>query len=256
MSSDYEKNLEKFDELITIGRQLHLKKSGLLTRINDLNLFAKWSSSALHLVSVVYGQDSTYFSSLKIKVNKGHKWLETIKGMLESARDSYVFSNELYVHESELTNQTQSKPKKTRKVFIIHGRDEDLKNKVELLFDNVDVDYTALHLEEDMTGTLIEKFTSEAETCDYAVALFSPDDETKDGELRPRQNVILELGYFLGKLGKEKVRILLKGGVEIPSDLRGILYSTVDESVDWKVKVLEEMNAVGFKIPIDVKKIK
>jgi predicted nucleotide-binding protein len=68
----------------------------------------------------------------------------------------------------------------------------------------------------------------------------------KDGQGRARQNVILEIGYFLGLLGKERVRMLVKGDTEIPSDLYGVLYEKYDESGAWKIKILKEMIAVGI----------
>jgi len=84
--------------------------------------------------------------------------------------------------------------------------------------------------------------------------LLSPDDlgtsRDKREELKPqaRQNVIFELGYFIGKLGRKRVSVLYKENVEIPSDYEGILYVEMDKGGGWKQKLAREMKEVGIKI--------
>ena len=67
---------------------------------------------------------------------------------------------------------------------------------------------------------------------------------------RARQNVILELGYFLGKLGRNGVCALHKAGVELPSDYQGVVYVEMDQAGGWKARVAQEL--VGAKVPIDL----
>jgi len=118
------------------------------------------------------------------------------------------------------------------RVFIVHGRDEGSKEMVARFVEKL-VGSPPIILQErpDQGRTLIEKFEDYGEV-DYAIVLLTPDDVgalkaeyEEKGELQPRarQNVILELGFFLGKLGRKRVCALLKGNVEIPSDLSGIL---------------------------------
>src|SRR5699024_8654437 len=108
-------------------------------------------------------------------------------------------------------------------VFIIHGHDNGLKNEVKLLLTRVGVNNIVLHEQPDKGRNIIDKIVEESYTSNYAIALLSPDDILNDGSKRSRQNVILEAGYFIGRLGKERVRLLKKGDIEIPSDLQGIL---------------------------------
>ena len=68
-----------------------------------------------------------------------------------------------------------------------------------------------------------------------------------------RQNVILELGYFMGKLGRERVCVLHKEEVELPSDIYGILYVSMDSSDGWQLKLAKEMKQAG--LPIDLNKL-
>jgi len=135
-------------------------------------------------------------------------------------------------------------------VFIIHGHDGDLKTKVQLLLMRAGVSNIVLHELPDRGRTIIDKLINETNNAGYAIALLTPDDLTQAGETRARQNVILEIGYFLGILGKERLRMIVKGNVEIPSDLHGILYEKHDDHGAWKIKLLKELQAVGIYVDI------
>ncbi len=72
----------------------------------------------------------------------------------------------------------------------------------------------------------------------------------KTAHNHPRQNVILEFGYFVGRLGRDKVSCLLKKPVEQPSDMQGIVYLSFKESLEEiKAEILNELGAVGYQIP-------
>lgn len=136
------------------------------------------------------------------------------------------------------------------KVFLIHGHDINLLREVQLLLNRANIKVIVLAECSDMGRVIIDKLIEEGKGAEYAIALLSPDDLMKDYSIRARQNVILEIGYFLGKLGKEKVRMLKKGNVEIPSDLKGILYTDYNNS-GWQLNILKEMQAVGLKIDLN-----
>jgi predicted nucleotide-binding protein len=68
---------------------------------------------------------------------------------------------------------------------------------------------------------------------------------------RARQNVILEMGYFIGRLGRERVCPLYTKGVELPSDLYGLLYTEIDSSEHWKIKMAKELKAAGYNIDVN-----
>jgi len=86
----------------------------------------------------------------------------------------------------------------------------------------------------------------------FAIVLLTPDDEGfKKGETpkpRARQNVVLELGYFIGRLGRERVCALIRGNVEIPSDFGGVVYEQFDESGGWRQALGRELQDAGFEI--------
>lgn len=138
-----------------------------------------------------------------------------------------------------------------KRVFIIHGHDENMKINVQLLLERAKVKGVVLHERPDRSRTIIDKLIEESQGAVYAIALFSPDDKTEDGEKRARQNVILELGYFIGLIGKQNVRILYKDGTSIPSDIQGVLYEPYDSNGNWKMRLLKEMKEAGVEVDIE-----
>ncbi len=133
-------------------------------------------------------------------------------------------------------------------VFIIHGHDHNLKVEVQLFLERGKVKNKVLHEVPDRGRTIIDKLVEETADARFAIALFTPDDITADQNLRARQNVILEVGYFIGKIGKSNVRMILKDQIEIPSDLSGILYEKYNEGSDWKINLIRELKAAGIEI--------
>jgi predicted nucleotide-binding protein len=103
----------------------------------------------------------------------------------------------------------------------------------------------------DLGRTIIEKFEACAAEVGFAIVLLTPDDlsGTAGGMAsgaRARQNVVFELGYFAGKLGRGRTCLLRKGNVDIPSDLYGVIYSEMDPAEGWKRKLARELKAAGF----------
>ena len=131
--------------------------------------------------------------------------------------------------------------------FIVHGHDNEVKLEVKDLLRSAGVHTIILHEVANLGRTIPEKLIQESEKAGYAIALLTPDDIIEGDIVRARQNVILEIGYFMGKLGKERVTLLLKGNLDIPSDLQGMLYTRYDTSGAWKSKILIELIALGIK---------
>ncbi|WP_299124526.1 nucleotide-binding protein [uncultured Tenacibaculum sp.] len=133
------------------------------------------------------------------------------------------------------------------KIFIVHGHNNELKLEVARF---VETDYkkeaVILHEQPSKGREILGKFEDEA-VVDLAIAIWSKDDLgqlNKDGEkLKPRarQNVIFETGYFIGKLGRDKVIVILEDGIETPSDYSGIMYIS---SSDWKYKLGKEITEI------------
>ena len=78
--------------------------------------------------------------------------------------------------------------------------------------------------------TIVEKLERVSQLCTFAVIVMTRDDEIKDGGLRARQNVVHELGFFQGKFGRRNVVLLVEGGVELFSNISGIVYIGFDRA--------------------------
>lgn len=140
----------------------------------------------------------------------------------------------------------------SNKVFVVHGHDEAALQGLARFLEKLGLDAIVLREQVDQGRTIIEKFEACAEGVGFAVVLLTPDDlggavSAPEPNARARQNVIFELGYFAGKLGRGKVCLLRKGRVEIPSDLFGVIYTEMDSAKGWHTKLVREMKAAGLQ---------
>jgi predicted nucleotide-binding protein len=143
------------------------------------------------------------------------------------------------------------------KVFIVHGHNNEIKVNVARTIEKLGLEAIILHEQANSGKTIIEKFEEHSEVA-FAIVLLTDDDLGKSKKAdnlnnRARQNVILELGYFIGKLTRNKVCPLYMPGVELPSDLLGLLYIELDSEESWKFKLAKELKASG--LDVDVNKI-
>lgn len=110
------------------------------------------------------------------------------------------------------------------KIFISHGHNELLKYKLKDFIQNTLHREPLILSEMPNNGmTVVEKLEAASKLCNVAIVLLTKDDETKEGGMRARQNVIHEIGFFQGKYGRQKVILLREQGVEIFSNISGIL---------------------------------
>ena len=150
-------------------------------------------------------------------------------------------------------------PKRTfgSEIFIVHGRDDGTKDTVARFIEKLHLEVTILHEKPSGGKTIIEKLEEYADNAGYAIVILTPDDvgalkDRIEDESKPRarQNVVFELGYFIGKLGRDRVCPIFKGKVEKPSDIDGIVYVTM-ENEDWKQKLGQEMKNAGFTVDMN-----
>jgi predicted nucleotide-binding protein len=153
--------------------------------------------------------------------------------------------------QSSGTLAPKSLTPRSNRIFIVHGRDNETKESIARFVTRLGLEPVILHEQANKGRTIIEKFREEAADIGFAVVLMTPDDETAEGTMRARQNVILELGFFLGQLGNAKVAALVKGDVETPSDFDGVLYVQVDESGAWRFMVAKELKAAGYEVDLN-----
>lgn len=126
-----------------------------------------------------------------------------------------------------------------------------MREKVARYLEHLGFEAFVLHEQSNRGKTLVEKLEANSDV-GFAVILVSGDDHgSKMGDApkpRARQNVILEWGYFWGRLGREHVIVLKKGDAELPSDLSGLVWELFDDHGAWKVKISGELEAAGFTV--------
>lgn len=159
--------------------------------------------------------------------------------------------NEQQVEPALSVPQSQTKREVSRKVFVVHGHDEGAKEKVARYLTKIGFDPIILHEQANAGQTVIEKFEKHSDV-GFAVVLLTPDDVGSEiggtPAPRARQNVILELGYFMGRLGRTRVCALKSGELEVPSDYAGVVYEQMDAAGAWKTALARELEAAGHQV--------
>ena len=179
--------------------------------------------------------------------NKTNASIHSLTGQLVIP---FVRDYKVYV-QSKGNIHTMLKAPLSRKVFIVHGHDDGARESVARFLERIGLEAIILHEQANQGRTVIEKVVAHGDV-GFAVVLLTPDDEgcVKGGtpEPRPRQNVLLELGYFIGRLGRDKVCALKRGELEIPSDFAGVVWEQMDNNDGWKQSLARELKAAGHAI--------
>lgn len=158
-------------------------------------------------------------------------------------------------HQSTSPVTPNSVARNKRKVFIVHGRDNDAKQEVSRFIERLGLEAIILHEQASSGMTIIEKIEHYSNDADFALVLYTPCDLGRGNhesnippKNRARQNVVFEHGYFMAKLGRENVCALVKGDIEAPNDISGVVYVNLDSSGAWKSEVVKELQACGYTI--------
>lgn len=192
-------------------------------------------------------------------MNFGHEWfydgskvIAGIRKMTKSVIVPFGRDYKAYVQQQLPVPVTETRPADKTKVFIVHGHDEGPRETLARFLEQQGLEAVILHEQANRGMTIPEKLVQYGNV-GFAVVLLTPDDfgraKADAGEKpRARQNVILELGYFVGRLGRDKVCGLLKGDIEIPTDYVGTVYVRWDDAGAWKMSLAKELDAAGYDI--------
>ena len=245
------------------------KLKGIIDEIDDLISrgvrpsnadFQAWKTKAERFLISVYGKDGLEYE----KFTKTHfslgiytfgtpdsEFVEACRNGLKTTKAVFL----TYLEELEEVNDVPLsqnafpvKPTFT-KVFIVHGHDGELKQSVARIIEKQGIEAIILSEQANQGRTIIEKFEDYSDV-DGAICLFTSDDigrakDDIDGKPRARQNVVLETGYFMGNLGRNRIVILADNGVEMPSDLSGVVYTS---TANWQIDLLKELKAIGYTV--------
>jgi len=160
--------------------------------------------------------------------------------------------------QSTVSNPSNEVPPKcnNRKVFVVHGHDEALRLKVASALTVLEFKPIILRDQPNKGRTIIEKFEDNSDA-GFAVVLLTADDIGYDKKKpeeacdRARQNVVLEMGFFIGKLGRDRVMVICDPSVEKPGDVSGVVYTDSTNDGNWRFELVRELKAAGYSVDGD-----
>lgn len=263
---------EKLLERIEKGKQL---KEEPINSGNDLNAvqkaYYKWNDFNTELLKrqftteqlsdeyshwIGIGSILMHETSLGEKIGDLHKDIDDKVHRL----DSIVERLELIPVSDQVKAATSStsKPKRTidrNKVFIVHGHDNEAKLEVARFIEKIGFEPIILHEQASGSKTIIEKIETYSDV-GFGVVIYTPCDlgakssDTANFNGRARQNVVFEHGFLMGKLGRPNVCPLVKGSVETPNDISGIVYTSMD-STNWQLELANELRTAGYAVDMN-----
>ena len=251
MSSDYEKLkklYDQIDELITMD-------------INDSEFiysFVTWNTSCMGFLSRKYGETSPEYSSYKMLISQLPN-----EQPPDYSRNKFIMQTRILplikrIFENLLEDLKESKTminNDAKNVFIVHGHDGELLNKISSLIYKVGIHPIILKNEIDNSMTIIEKLEEYGDTAKVAIILFTPDDvgkcKTDNEEERARQNVVFEADYFMALLGRKNTLVIKSGNVKLPGDIDGVIYTDKNDEMKLVKELRAKLNANGFNVSLD-----
>lgn len=252
------KTVEKFKTIINSIEPLIQKRC-----TSDSLEFKSWHEKTIRFLAKQYGSNSDEMTRFKeIWFSPGvwtydmtdRDYIEVCTNGLREAREILlVYLEDLEEEQNDMVTENENIELKTvnshTKVFVVHGHNGEMKEAVARLIEKQGIQAIILHEQANQGATIIEKFERNSDV-GGAICLFTADDLGRakadaEDKKRARQNVVFEAGYFIGKLGRKNVILIADKGVEIPSDLQGVVYT---ESTNWQFSVLKELKAMGYCI--------
>ncbi|MGZ4159400.1 MAG: TIR domain-containing protein [Neobacillus sp.] len=251
--------LEIIDSLINLAETLRYsdsKKSSELKRRSAMIIRNIFGENSIHLDTL----SKIDFFPVASPANEESYQSKWYSGRGEITNLFNLMREEIAIFHvtNDDTKTSLISSEKGSQIFIVHGHDNEMKQSVARFIEKLGLEPIILHEQSDEGRTIIEKFEDSSSRAFFAIVLLSPDDfvsslaNESQKMYRARQNVIFELGYFIGKLGRKSVFVLHKqiGNFEMPSDYAGVLYTPYDEE-SWKFKLAKELKACEYTIDLN-----
>lgn len=206
----------------------------------------------------VIHSSNLYFSGINSKGNEARKEEMWYKGkdILLGLMDTLIYQLDISEGFRDQSITVQSSRNDRTKVFIVHGHDDGAKNEAARFVEKLGFEAKILHEQVDSGATIIEKLEKYTDV-GFAIVLYTECDiggvksNPEDLKPRARQNVIFEHGLLIGKIGRANVVALVKGDVEIPNDISGVVYKSMDTGGAWKYSIAREMKSSGYDVDMN-----
>lgn len=261
----------KLSEIIETGKEL-LNRS--ITNIPELEKnkkdFYSWDDYNSEYLKQVFNNENNQYKRTYDKTNNFDVYFlsgndspnQKLKELKDDISNKVIFLERLF-DKVDLLKSAIEEPLPTviisktvdssnNNIFIVHGHNVAVQQSVARTLEKLGLNPIILSEQPNAGNTIIEKFEANTDV-GFAVILLNDDDEGKsktdiDLKSRARQNVILELGYFIGRLGRKRVLPLYSEGVELPSDIHGLLFIPIDKADTWKFALVRELKEAGYNV--------
>lgn len=252
---------DKINELIAEGETYTFKTNSYTKSYGTFSRagikMQAWIAECEDFIILNYGIESVPYRvySRFVRANLDGNSIETF----DKQRDIIIsaLTSCLRISPKTVSNTpVESKSFNLSQVFIVHGHDETAKIKVARFLEKLDIQPIILHEQASAGNTIIEKI-EEYSNVGFGIILYtSCDVGGKHGNppilnARARQNVVFEHGYLMGKIGRDKVCALVKGSIETPNDISGVVYVPMDDSDAWHIQIAKELKRSGYSVDMN-----
>jgi len=250
---------EKIEELIKESEQHSFQNNCYNSQYGTYSKagvqLQSWMAECEDLISSNYGKESApwkIYERIDIRHFNGYKKDDFDR---EVTKVVSALSASLRINPKGKKLQISTKELDLTKVFIVHGHDDLLKTEVARFIEKLGLEAIILHEQASSGNTIIEKI-EEHSNVGFGIVLYTPCDIGAKQEVKPklqsraRQNVIFEHGYLIGKIGRRNVCALVKGNVEKPNDISGVVYISTQE--DWRLSLTRELRNSGYEIEMNL----
>jgi predicted nucleotide-binding protein len=212
-----------------------LPKGAIENLRRDIDL-GRWELSRTHWAI----KDEPIF---EILIKKGYITLEQLQASQQSHSANYPDPQPIVTPPGVLN---------LKQIFIVHGHDDIAKLEMAAFIKSLGLEPIILHLQASSGRTIIEKIEHYSNV-GFGIVLYTPcDTGAKVGAMtssyRARQNVVFEHGYLIGKLGRSRVVAIVRGVIETPNDISGVIYIALDAQNHWQSELKKELRAAGYQI--------
>ena len=252
-------NYNSWDMSVSMFCRRHLTDHPLYPKIEEALSYTydlRIRFSRLMELLDTIGKDDEYW---KAETPQQMASASTVAFMPSVTRSDSVFPTVMLHQHDQANGNASTAPNSKPSVFIVHGHDSAAKQEMARFLENVGFKAIILHEQPDAGKTIIEKIEANTDVS-FAVVLYTEcdlgrakNDSPSQEKFRARQNVVFEHGYLIAKLGRDRVCALVKGDVETPGDISGVVYTKMDSGGAWKLQLVKNMRAVG--IAVDANKL-